>query len=143
MICMADRSSLLLQCDIVPAGCKPADARRSAAPPRPRELKRHDCLTCSYLPTGDSWRCVEAAGQEAAVTVEGRLGATNGDALPSALAAGRLVAVMRAWNPAPTAIHPVTPAGGPRPPGIAVLLDFLARRFAPGAVPWTAALPEP
>ncbi len=92
------------------------------------------------------------------MTVRGRLSATNGEApgfaleaglglLPDflawdALVAGRRVAVMRAWSPAPTAIHRITPAGRPRPPRIAVLLDFLAHRFGSGAAPWTAPLPE-
>ena len=139
----------------------PSYLARHGAPQRPRDLKQHDCLTYSYLATGDTWRFFDEAGGEEAVTVKGRLSATNGDALLfaleaglglgmlpdflawDALAAGRLVAVMRAWSPAPTAVHLVTPAGGPRPPRIAVLLDFLARRFAPGSVPWTAPLPEP
>ena len=139
----------------------PSYLARHRAPQRPRDLKQHDCLTYSYLATGDTWRFFDEAGEEEAVTVGGRLSATNGDALLfaleaglglgmlpdflawDALAAGRLVAVMRAWRPAPTAVHLVTPAGGPRPPRIAVLLDFLARRFAPGSVPWTAPLPEP
>ncbi len=133
---------------------------RRGTPGRPRDLREHACLRYSYLTSGESWRFFDAAGREEAVTVKGPLSATNGEALAAAmeaglgvavlpdflvweaLAAGRLVAVMTEWRPPPTAIHLITPAGGPRPPRIAVLLDFLARRFASGAAPWSGVVGE-
>ena len=51
---------------------------------------------------------------------------------------GRLETVLKDWSPPPLALHLITPAGGPRPSRVAVLLDFLARRFTAGAAPWTA-----
>ena len=97
------------------------------------------------------------AGREESVTVKGPLSATNAEALGFALEAGlrrraaaglpglgggprgRLVTVLDDWSAPNLALHLITPAGGPRPPRVAVLLDFLARRFTAGAAPWTAA----
>ena len=133
---------------------------RYGTPRRPLDLRNHACLCYSYLATGPSWRFFDAAGHEEAVTVKGPLTATNGDALLAALeaglgvallpdflawealAAGRLVTVMTEWRPTPPAIHLITPGGGPPPPRIAVLLEFLARHFASGAAPWSAAANE-
>ena len=133
----------------------PAYVASHAMPRRPSDLRDHPCLTYSYLASGRSWRFLDAAGQEASVVARGPLSATNGDALCFALeaglgigllpdflvwesvAAGRLVTVMPDWRPVATAIHLVTPAGGPRPPRVSVLLDFLARRFGSDAAPWS------
>jgi hypothetical protein len=39
------------------------------------------------------------------------------------------VAVLHNWSAPKLALHLVTPAGGPRPIRVAVLLEFLTRRF--------------
>lgn len=134
---------------------------RHGIPRRPRDLKDHACLSYTYQAGGESWRFFNVAGQDEAVTVKGPLSATNGEALAFALeaglgialqpdflaweavSAGRLQVVMQDWKPAPTAIHLVTLAGGPRAPRVSVLLDFLGRRFGPGSAPWTAPLADP
>ena len=54
---------------------------------------------------------------------------------------GRLVAVLEHWSAPPLALNLVTPAGGPRPFRVGVLLDFLWRRFKSGAAPWTGMSP--
>jgi hypothetical protein len=38
-------------------------------------------------------------------------------------------------------INLLTSAGGPRPPRVSVLLDFLTRRFTAGTAPWTRPVP--
>ena len=88
--------------------------------------------------------------------MKGPLSATNAEALGFALEAGcgvglqpdfivweavregRLETVLDEWSVANLALHLITPAGGPRPTRVTVLLDFLARRFTSGAAPWTA-----
>ena len=58
-----------------------------------------------------------------------------------ALSAGHLVAVLVGWNPPPAALNVLMPPGRPRASRVAVLLDFLIRRFSAGSAPWTAGLP--
>jgi DNA-binding transcriptional LysR family regulator len=134
---------------------------RHGTPRRPRDLKDHACLGYSYLPTGETWRFSDTNGVEESVTVRGPLSATNADALGAvleagigialqpdflcwdALAAGRLRAVLQDWRAPPLAINLITPSGGPRAPRVGVLLDFLARRFASDAPPWTRAPAPP
>ena len=112
----------------------------------------------SYLASGETWRFTDPDGAEEAVAVKGPLSATNADALGFALEAGcgmalqpdflvweavrdrRVEIALDGWSAPSGAVHLITPAGGPRPPRVAVLLDFLARRFSAGAAPWAADL---
>ena len=123
-------------------------------PSHPRELGAHVCLGYSYLPSGDRWRFVGPAGEEHTIAVTGPLRANNADALMPALRAGigiavqpefivwrdlqagRLEAVMDDWSAPPIALNVVTPGGGPRPPKVAALIEFLVRRFSERTVPW-------
>jgi DNA-binding transcriptional LysR family regulator len=133
----------------------PAYFARQGRPAHPRDLRHHACLGYLYLVTGETWRFTGTGGAEEAVNVSGPLRATNAEALGSALEAGlgvalqpdflvweavrdgRLERVLADWSAPALALHLITPAGGPRPPRVTVLLDFLARRFASGAAPWT------
>jgi DNA-binding transcriptional LysR family regulator len=123
-------------------------------PSHPRELSEHACLGYSYLPSGDNWQFVGPAGETHAVAVTGPLRANNADALMPSLYAGigiavqpefvvwrdlrdkRLEAVMTDWPAPPIALNVVTPPGGPRASKVAVLIDFLIRRFSPQTAPW-------
>ena len=123
-------------------------------PSHPRELAAHVCLGYSYLPSGDHWRFIGPAGEEHDVAVAGPLRANNGDALMPALRAGlglavqpefvvwrdlragRLEAVMSDWSAPAVALNIVMPPGGPRPPKVAALTEFLVRRFSERAAPW-------
>jgi DNA-binding transcriptional LysR family regulator len=134
----------------------PAYFARHGTPRRPRDLQDHSCLGYLYLATGETWRFTDIGGAEESVTVTGPLSATNAEALGFAVEAalgvalqpdflvwdavqeGRLVTVLDDWAAPKLALHLVTPAGGPRPSRVAVLLEFLARRFTSGAAPWTA-----
>lgn len=133
----------------------PSYFARHGRPAHPRDLRDHACLGYLYLATGETWRFTDADGTEEAVTVKGPLSATNAEALSHALEAGcgvalqpdflawdavrdgRLEIVLADWSSRNLGLHLITPAGGPRPARVAVLLDFLARRFATGAAPWT------
>lgn len=132
----------------------PAYFAQHGKPQRPSDLRQHQCLGYHYLATGETWRFSNANGETEAVTVKGPLSATNAEALTSALEAGcgmalqpdflvsqairegMLVTVLDDWTAPPLALHLVTPAGEPRPIRVAVLLEFLARRFGAGAAPW-------
>jgi DNA-binding transcriptional LysR family regulator len=125
----------------------------------PGDLKTHACLGYSLLMSGETWRFRHLSGAEAAIEVTTRLSANNADALSAALEAGEgialqpdfiawqpvrdggLVAVLTDWTAPPLALNLVTPAGRPRAMRTGVLLDFLTRRFAAGAAPWTVAPP--
>ncbi len=138
----------------------PSYFARHGKPTRPSDLRQHACLGYQYLATGETWRFTDAHGNEEAVRVEGPLTATNADALSFALSAGhglalqpdflvwealregRLETVLDGWSAPELALHLITPPGRPRPTRVAVLLDFLARRFTAGAAPWTVALPR-
>jgi DNA-binding transcriptional LysR family regulator len=133
----------------------PAYFARHGTPKRPRDLKDHACLCYSYLASGETWRFTNARGIEEGVTVKGPLSATNAEALGFALDAGlgialqpdflawdalrqgRLTTVLDGWSAPPIAVNLLTPPGGPRAARVAVLLDFLVRRFSEGAAPWT------
>ena len=126
----------------------PAYLERRGRPAHPRELKSHACLCYAYLPTGSDWRFLDADGLQETVRVSGPLQANNADALVPALvaglgvavqpefmiaeelASGALVRILDGWRPPPIALHLVAPPSTPRPAKVAVLLDFLAERFA-------------
>ncbi len=123
-------------------------------PSHPRDLAGHACLGYSYLPSGDNWRFIGPAGEEHEIAVTGPLRANNADVLMPALRAGlgvavqpefvvwrdlragRLEAVMSDWSAPPIALNIVMPPGGPRPPKVTALIEFLVRRFSERAAPW-------
>jgi DNA-binding transcriptional LysR family regulator len=125
-------------------------------PSHPGELAAHACLGYSYLPSGDTWHFTGPSGEEHGIAVTGPLRANNADALMPALCAGlglavqpefvvwgdlragRLEAVMSDWAAPPVALNVVMPPGGPRPPKVAALIEFLVRRFAGRAAPWAS-----
>jgi DNA-binding transcriptional LysR family regulator len=133
----------------------PAYFARRGTPLRPRDLRDHACLGYTWLASGETWHFSNTAGDAELVTVRGPLSANNADAMVAALEsglgialqpdflaweavkAGRLVAVLTDWQAPPLALHLVTPAGGPRPIRVTVLLDFLTARFRSGTAPWT------
>ncbi|GAB0116055.1 LysR family transcriptional regulator [Acidisoma sp. 7E03] len=133
----------------------PAYFQRHGMPTRPRDLAGHRCFGYAHLASGNSWHFRHPTEGEETVSVTPRLSANNAEALTAALeagegialqpdfivwealAAGRLIAVMTAWESPELALHLVTPAGGPRPARTRAMMDFLVARFATGAAPWT------
>jgi DNA-binding transcriptional LysR family regulator len=131
----------------------PTYLARRGRPTHPLHLAEHACLGYTYLPNPDIWRFFNAKGEEAVVRPAGPLRANNADALMpvliaglglavqpefivrEALADGRLEAVMPEWSLRASALHFITPPGGPRPARIEVLGDFLAKRLARPQLP--------
>jgi len=128
---------------------------RHGRPSHPRELAQHACLGYSYLPSRDRWEFAGPDGEVQSIAVRGPLLANNADALMPALRAGvglavqpefvvwrdlqerRLEAVMTHWRAPLIALNIISPPGGPRPSKVAVLMDFLIRRYSGQPLPWS------
>jgi len=120
---------------------------RRGRPTHPSQLAEHDCLIYANLPTPQTWRFINAAGEEVSVRVAGPLRANNGDALTAAALAGRGIAahpdfivwrdvaegrleeILTDWSAPPIALHLVAPPGA-RPARVTAVMDFLAGRFS-------------
>ena len=116
-------------------------------PRHPHDLAKHVCFVYAYLQTPGTWRFRNRSGEVAAIRPEGTLRANNGDALLPAVEAGlglallpdfivrdgiaakTLEVVMPGWSGPSSALHFVTPPGGPRPARIDVLADFFHSRL--------------
>ena len=121
----------------------PAYLNARGRPTHPSHLADHECLGYAYLPSPETWRFINRAGEEVRVRPKGRLRANNAEALLPALeaaqgiavqpdfiideslAARRLETVLEDWSPPPVALHLVMPPGGPRPARVEVLAQFL------------------
>lgn len=118
-------------------------------PEHPRDLAQHRCFTYANADNPGTWRFVNPAGEEHAVSVEGPMRVNSAESLGPALRAGLGVAVqpeficwrdlqdgaletvMCDWRPPPLALHIVSPPGRLRPLRVKVMIDFLAERLAP------------
>lgn len=117
-------------------------------PIHPDDLARHACLGYAYMPSPDTWRFSNAAGEEVVVHPRGPLRANNSDALTASLCAGlglfpqpdfiywkdvadgHLETVMTDWRLPPIVLHLVAPSGGPRPARVTAFMDYLAAKFS-------------
>jgi DNA-binding transcriptional LysR family regulator len=126
----------------------PSYLKEHGRPKHPMNLSEHACLGYAYLTTPDSWRFTAKTGESAIVhPADGPLRVNNGDAmlpalveglgvgvlpdfiLRDALADGRVERVLPEWSLPASALHWVTPPGGPKPARIEVLGDFLAKKL--------------
>src|ERR1700710_52739 len=128
----------------------PAYLKQYGRPTHPMHLARHKCLGSTYLSTPGVWHYTNAAGEQASVRPAGPLRVNNGEALMPALLAGLGIAdvpdfivgdaiasgdvevILKGWKQPESAVHLMTPPGGPRPARLEVLADFLAKHLAKG-----------
>lgn len=127
----------------------PSYLKARGRPKHPMALAEHACLGYAYLLTPDTWHFVHKSGESAIVHPSGGpLRVNNGDAmlpaliaglglgvlpdfiLRAALADGRLERVLPDWSLPSSALHWVTPPGGPRPARVEVLGEFLAQKLS-------------
>ena len=138
-----------------PLVASPAYLAAHGMPTHPRDLTEHAALLYTNIDAPALWRFSHAAEDDYTVTVRGRLGANNADALTPALLAGQgmalqpdfivwdllasgaLIEVLPGWRIPDIALHMVTPPGTLRPARVRVLMAFLAERLArqPWALP--------
>ncbi len=118
-------------------------------PKTPQDLRNHQCLCNSNLPTGNEWRFIMADGKSVTVSVKGRVALNNGDALRVAalndlgfidmptfivgedLRAGTLVSVLDDYAPQTLALHAVYSHARNLSPKVRAFIDFLSSRFGP------------
>ena len=116
-------------------------------PKHPLHLSEHLCIGYAYQ-ARDTWQFANNKGEMAAVRPAGPLRVNNGDAaLPAliagtglgilpdfivrgALAAKKLEIVLPEWSLPASAVHWVTPPGGPKPKRIELLADFMAQKLS-------------
>lgn len=126
----------------------PSYLEQRGRPTHPDDLARHACLGYAYMPSPDTWRFTNDAGDEVVVHPRGPLRANNSDALTASLCAGlglfpqpdfiywkdvadgHLETVMTDWRLPPIALHLVAPSGGPRPARVTAFMDYLAAKFS-------------
>ncbi|MEI9990770.1 MAG: LysR family transcriptional regulator [Rhizomicrobium sp.] len=127
----------------------PSYLKAKGKPKHPMALAEHACLGYAYILGPDSWRFTHKTGESAVVhPAGGPLRVNNGDAmlpaliaglglgvlpdfiLRAALADGSVERVLPDWSLPASALHWVTPPGGPKPARVEVLGDFLAERLA-------------
>jgi DNA-binding transcriptional LysR family regulator len=126
----------------------PSYLAKRGTPKHPLQLAEHACLGYAYQRTPDTWRFAHTSGEVASVRTAGPLRVNNGDAmmpaligglglgvlpdfiLRDALKNGSLEIVLADWSLGVSALHWVTPPGGPRPARVEVLAEFLAARLS-------------
>jgi len=131
---------------LVPCASPDYLARRGT-PARPEDLENHNCLTYEYG-TRSVWRFRDAAGGERPVRVSGTLHANSGDFIAQAavrgagivlepafvvaeeVRAGRLVPLLREFEPAPLPVYAVYPSRKHLSAKVRLFVDFLVQGFA-------------
>ena len=124
----------------------PSYFKRHGRPTHPLHLAEHNCF--AYLLAADTWRFASKSGETASIKPRGTLRANNGDAFMPSLVAGvgiallpdfivqdaiaekKLEVILPEWSAPASALHWVTPPGGPRPARVEALARFFAERLA-------------
>jgi DNA-binding transcriptional LysR family regulator len=125
----------------------PSYLKSHGRPKHPMQLSEHVGLAYAYQQTQEVWRFRNAAGETANVKPRGPLRVNNGEAMLPSLIAGigigvlpefiardalkkkELEIVLPEWSLPQSAVHWLTPPGGPRPKRVDVLADFLAQHL--------------
>ncbi|HVV26561.1 MAG TPA: LysR family transcriptional regulator [Rhizomicrobium sp.] len=116
-------------------------------PRHPLQLSEHVGLSYSYQATQETWRFRRKNGETATVRPAGPLKVNNGEAMLPSLVAGaglgvlpefivrealakkELEIVLPDWSLPASAVHWVTPPGGPKPKRIEALASFFAAKL--------------
>lgn len=125
----------------------PSYLKAHGRPKHPLQINEHVGLGYSYQLTQDTWRFRKKSGEVATVRPQGPLRVNNGEAiLPSliaglglgilpdfiardALKAGQLEILLPDWSLPQSAVHWVTPPGGPSPKRVDILAEFFVRHL--------------
>ncbi|HEY2068857.1 MAG TPA: LysR family transcriptional regulator [Rhizomicrobium sp.] len=125
----------------------PSYIKAHGRPKHPLQLSEHVGLGYSYQLTQDTWRFTRKSGEVASVRPTGPLRVNNGEAMLPSLIAGiglgvlpefiardalksrQLEIVLPEWSLSQSAVHWVTPPGGPKSRRLDALADFLAARL--------------
>lgn len=124
----------------------PEYLQRHAAPQRPEDLARHNCLLYTYLSTGNEWLFQGEAGP-IRVRVSGNFESNNGHVLREAvgaglgiamtpdwlvyegLSSGRLVSILPQFSTLPLDINAVYPSNRLLTAKVRAFIDFLQEEF--------------
>lgn len=127
--------------------------RRQGPPQHPDDLRRHNCLTYSYAPTGNLWSFTQE-GKPHDVPVKGSLQANNGEMnrlaaldglgiamLPTFMVCddlrnGRLIPVLQDFPIPQPHVHAVYLPGARRAARIKVMVEYLWDALGRGTPPW-------
>ncbi|MCG5500446.1 LysR family transcriptional regulator [Ectothiorhodospira lacustris] len=127
----------------------PGYLRERGSPAHPRDLSDHECLVYTNDPAGHDWRFCHD-GDEQVVRVHGSVRSDNGEMLVAAaeaelglvlmprflaadaLARGRLVTCLDAWQAPTLTVYAVYADRRWLPPRVRALIDFLVARFEDG-----------
>ena len=126
----------------------PSYLNREGEPRTPEDLATHKCLTYEYSSSGNLWRFHDRQGRERNVRIAGPIHANSGRFLEALavegagiafepdfivgpdLRAGRLVRLLRGFEPPLANIYVVYPSRRHLSAKVRVFTDFLAQRFA-------------
>jgi DNA-binding transcriptional LysR family regulator len=126
----------------------PAYLERHGEPKQPEDLVNHACLTYAYLPGRNVWPLRDGLRNDRSIKVAGPVHANSGrflEALAVAgvgiivepdflvgpdVRAGRLVPILRNFEPTPATIYFVYPSRRHLSAKVRALADFLTARFA-------------
>lgn len=125
----------------------PGYLARRGVPETPEALRDHDCVIYSRLAAGAVWHLDGPEGP-VAMPVAGRVRVSTTEAVRAAvlgglgigmvpiwhfvdreIEGGRLVRLLRSWEPKPQPIHAMYPTRRFLPPKVRAMVDFLAAEF--------------